>query len=99
MPTKGSQLNSYGASSDIIVLMAFGAITLTITMAFPLVIFPCRFTLDVMLFGSSHNDMIHQDQMEGQNHYNRLENNEEVGAGSMEQFTHSQPINLDTPNS
>ena len=38
---------------SLVILMAFVAMALTIVMAFPLVVFPCRYTMDVMLFHKS----------------------------------------------
>ena len=39
-----------GGGQSLILLLSFVAMALTIVMAFPLVIFPCRYALDVMLF-------------------------------------------------
>eukprot|EP00471_Norrisiella_sphaerica_P000042 CAMPEP_0184478954 /NCGR_PEP_ID=MMETSP0113_2-20130426/837_1 /TAXON_ID=91329 /ORGANISM="Norrisiella sphaerica, Strain BC52" /LENGTH=493 /DNA_ID=CAMNT_0026856909 /DNA_START=26 /DNA_END=1507 /DNA_ORIENTATION=- len=36
--------------SDILIIMASVGVVLTVTMAFPLVIFPCRFTIGVLVF-------------------------------------------------
>ena len=44
-------VNCDNAKRDPVILVAFVAIALTIVMAFPLNIFPCRYTLDVLLFG------------------------------------------------
>eukprot|EP00948_MAST-09A_sp_MAST-9A-sp1_P003171 g3171.t1 len=58
--TNGNILNNYhitkAGHQDPIMIFAFFAIALTVVMAFPLVIFPCRFTLDVLLFGHPHDD-------------------------------------------
>ena len=39
-----------GGGQNLILLLSFVAMALTIVMAFPLVVFPCRYTLDVMLY-------------------------------------------------
>lgn len=47
--TKGNVLQNCFPTKDPMVIVSFAAITLTIVMAFPLVVFPCRYTLDIML--------------------------------------------------
>ena len=37
-------------------VLAFAAISLTVTMAFPMSIYPCRYTLEVMLYGADEAD-------------------------------------------
>jgi amino acid permease len=49
LDTKGNVLQNCFPTKDPMVIVSFAAITLTIVMAFPLVVFPCRYTLDIML--------------------------------------------------
>lgn len=51
--TQGNVLQNYFPTRDPMVIMAFAAITFTIVMAFPLLVFPCRYTIEVMLFRHS----------------------------------------------
>lgn len=57
-PTPGNILQNYhlGGSSvkDIVTAFAFVAITVTVVMAFPLNIFPCRYTIQYMMYGDDH---------------------------------------------
>ena len=47
---KDQSKNGKGSGQNMILLLSFVAMALTIVMAFPLVVFPCRYTVDVMLF-------------------------------------------------
>ena len=47
---KDQSKNGNGSGQNMILLLSFVAMALTIVMAFPLVVFPCRYTVDVMLF-------------------------------------------------
>lgn len=50
--TLGNVLQNCFPTEDPMVIVSFAAITLTIVMAFPLVVFPCRYTVDIMCFQS-----------------------------------------------
>jgi amino acid permease len=50
--TQGNVLQNCFPTQNPMVIVSFAAITLTIVMAFPLVVFPCRYTVDVMFFHS-----------------------------------------------
>lgn len=50
--TRGNILENYRSrlASDTVVMFAYAAISVTIVMAFPLLVFPCRYTVEVMFF-------------------------------------------------
>ena len=54
--TQGNVLQNCFPTQNPMVIVSFAAITLTIVMAFPLVVFPCRYTVDVMFFHSHDHD-------------------------------------------
>ena len=56
--TEGNVLKNAFPTNDPMVIASAICIVLTIVMAFPLVVFPCRYTLDIMLrhFDGDHND-------------------------------------------